>query len=61
MLADARTLVTGAAGFLGANLVRRLLDGGADVVALLKPGTDAWRLRDVEPRITLRRADVRTP
>lgn len=60
MLADARTLVTGAAGFLGANLVRRLLDSGADVVALLKPGTDAWRLRDVEPRITLRRADVRT-
>jgi dolichol-phosphate mannosyltransferase len=42
-----RVLVTGAAGFVGANLARRLLADGADVHLLLAPNTDLWRLRDL--------------
>ena len=37
-------LVTGAAGFLGANLLRRLLESGFDCHALLRPSTPLWRL-----------------
>jgi nucleoside-diphosphate-sugar epimerase len=40
-------LVTGGAGFVGANLVRRLVERGADVHAILHPGSDLWRIADV--------------
>jgi nucleoside-diphosphate-sugar epimerase len=39
-----RALVTGAGGFVGGHLVRRLVADGWDVVALVRPGGDAARL-----------------
>ncbi len=54
-----RVFVTGASGFLGTNLVRRLIESGAEVHALVRPSSDMWRLRDVLTRITLHRADIR--
>lgn len=60
-LAARRAFVTGASGFLGANLVRRLIESGAEVHALHRPSSDLWRLQDVRTRITLHRADIRSP
>jgi UDP-glucose 4-epimerase len=40
--------VSGAAGFVGANLVRRLIADGHDVCAILQPTTDTWRLDDLD-------------
>jgi UDP-glucose 4-epimerase len=42
-----RVLVTGGAGFVGANLIRRLILDGHDVHALLTPGRSYWRLQDI--------------
>jgi nucleoside-diphosphate-sugar epimerase len=42
-----RLLVTGAAGFVGAHLVRQALDAGYDVAAVVRPGATRSRLRDV--------------
>ena len=54
-----RVLVTGAAGFVGANLVRRLLRDGAAVTAVVRPGGDPWRLDGLD--VELFEADVREP
>jgi dolichol-phosphate mannosyltransferase len=42
-----KALVTGAAGFVGANLVRRLVADGHQVTAVVRPESDLWRLADV--------------
>ena len=61
----ARSLVTGAAGFIGAALARRLVARGDAVTLLSGPGSDAWRLeqlRDVAEvlEVDLRDADAVT-
>jgi UDP-glucose 4-epimerase len=50
-------LVTGAGGFVGANLVRRLLADGRRVVALVRPGSEPWRLEGLSVEIA--EGDVR--
>ena len=50
-----RATVTGASGFVGANLVRRLLEAGHDVHVLLRPGYQPWRLQEILPQL---RVDV---
>ena len=53
-----RALVTGAAGFVGANLVRRLLADGHDVHALVRAGTDRWRLDELGDEIEFGEVDL---
>jgi len=52
-------VITGAAGFVGSNLAKRLLDRGHEVrgVDNLSAGT----LENVDPRVEFHKADVRTP
>jgi nucleoside-diphosphate-sugar epimerase len=42
-----RVFVTGATGFIGAAIARRLLREGYDVAILLRPASNAWRLGSV--------------
>ena len=41
-----RVLVTGAEGFIGSHLVKRLLDEGARVHALIKKQSSPWRIEE---------------
>lgn len=50
--------MTGAYGFVGANLVRRLLADGHEVHALGRPGSDPWRLREVADSVVAVAADL---
>jgi nucleoside-diphosphate-sugar epimerase len=52
-------LVTGAGGFIGANLCRQLLRDGHSVHAVVRPGADTWRLAGIRRDITLHRLDLR--
>ncbi|KKW19682.1 MAG: dTDP-glucose 4,6-dehydratase [Parcubacteria group bacterium GW2011_GWA2_51_10] len=53
-----RSLVTGAGGFIGANLVRALSARGDKVHACVRSASDSWRLRGIEDSIILHEADV---
>ncbi len=54
-----RALVTGAGGFLGANLVRRLLAEGHEPFALARPGGSSWRLKDIATDVRIAELDLR--
>ena len=53
-----RILLTGGAGFVGANLVRRLLGDGHAVHLLLRERSDPWRLDGVAGAVRVHRADL---
>ena len=42
-----RALLTGGAGFVGANLARRLLADGLDVHLVVRPGSRSWRIEGI--------------
>lgn len=54
-----RALVTGAGGFVGANLVRYLLERGHEPVAVIRPEPETWRLRDLAGDVALKPVDLR--
>lgn len=53
-----RVLITGASGFVGANLAFRLLDEGHEVHALLRSGFSRWRLQAVLDRVRTHQVDL---
>jgi UDP-glucose 4-epimerase len=59
-LSDRRILVTGASGFIGSHLTRRLADDGAEVHALTSSVSSVYptRLLDLRDRITLHEANL---
>jgi len=55
---EERFFVTGASGFIGASLVRKLADMGCEVHALVREGADLWRLRGMEEKVKLHKGDL---
>jgi nucleoside-diphosphate-sugar epimerase len=53
-----RALVTGAAGFIGANLVQALERAGVEVHALVRASSDTWRLDAMHPAGDIHRVDL---
>jgi nucleoside-diphosphate-sugar epimerase len=57
-LEGARILVTGATGFIGSNLTRRLAVEGSAVAVVVRPNSRTWRLGNVISRTTVLTADL---
>jgi nucleoside-diphosphate-sugar epimerase len=56
-----KALVTGAGGFVGANLVRCLLAGGHEPYAVVRPGGNTWRLAEISSDAAKVAVDMRDP
>jgi uncharacterized protein YbjT (DUF2867 family) len=51
-------LVTGGSGFVGANLTRRLVQEGARVHLIVRPGSELRRLAGIVSSVSLHFADL---
>lgn len=58
MMSGKRVIVTGATGFIGSNLVRRLLTEGALVHVFVRSSSDHTRIKDVAGSVTLHEVDL---
>lgn len=56
-----RVLITGAAGFIGSQLARLLVQEGCEVYALLRRQSDPWRIRDLLPELRVVEGDLLQP
>ena len=54
-------VLTGATGFIGSHLARRLLVAGHRVTAVVRPSSDYWRIRDLLPSLTVLEGDLSAP
>lgn len=54
-----KVLITGASGFIGSMLVRRLLQEKAQTHIVLIPQADKWRIRDILSKVHLHYADLK--
>ncbi len=53
-----RAIVTGATGFVGANLARRLLKDGHEVHLFLRSGYTRWRIDEIRDHVQIRLIDI---
>jgi UDP-glucose 4-epimerase len=53
-----RIIVTGATGFVGANLTRRLVRDGHEVHLLIREECNPWRIKDIYPDVHLHKTDI---
>jgi nucleoside-diphosphate-sugar epimerase len=56
-----RVFLTGATGFIGSHLARRMLRDGCRVTALVRPGSDTRRIADVAGELELLEGDLTEP
>lgn len=55
---DKTFLITGASGFVGSVLMRRLVKMGCRIHAFVSPKGDLWRIQDLLPAVILHRGDL---
>ncbi len=53
-----RALITGGAGFIGANLARMLLDRELEVHLLARPDSDLWRIEEIRDDVVLHHLSI---
>ena len=51
-------VVTGGTGFVGANLVRRLIQDGHQPVLFVRPGFASWRIDSIHRQMTIHEVDL---
>lgn len=57
-IANKKILITGATGFVGACLARRLVGMGSQVAAIMRENSDTWRINDILKDIRVCHGDL---
>jgi nucleoside-diphosphate-sugar epimerase len=55
---SSRIFVTGGSGFIGANLLRRLVEEPVEVHVIVKPQSNLWRIEKLLPRLFIHEANL---
>lgn len=53
-----KVLITGASGFVGANLARKMIQEGHRVYLLLRPGFASWRIEEIKKEVNIGLVDL---
>ena len=53
-----KILITGAGGFVGANLARKLIREGYEVHLLLRPTHKPWRIEEIKKEVAITLVDL---
>ncbi len=53
-----KVLVTGGTGFVGANLIHRLIKEGHEVHLLVRPGYKSWRIEDIREHLHIHMGEI---
>ena len=51
-------LITGASGFVGSNLIRKLINENQELTILIRNNSDLWRINDLIPKIQTIKTDL---
>ncbi len=54
----ARYLITGGSGFIGSNLIRKLIKENQELTILIRENSDLWRINDLMPKIQTFKTDL---
>lgn len=57
-LAGQRVLVTGATGFIGSHLVKKLLSERCHVIVIIRPSSNLWRIQDILDQVEIVEGDL---
>ena len=53
-----KVFISGGTGFIGSNVVRRFLEGNAEIHILARKSSNLWRIQDIEDQINLHYGDL---
>ncbi len=57
-LKDRKILITGATGFVGANLLRKLIDSKNDIHIIIRSTSNLWRINDIIDKVNTHICDL---
>lgn len=58
-IANKKVLITGANGFIGSHMTKRLVNEGADVFILVRESSDLWRIEEFIKEVKVFKVDLR--
>jgi nucleoside-diphosphate-sugar epimerase len=58
IIANKKVAITGGAGFIGANLIHKLLSLNYEINLLVRSSTNLWRLKEILPKLKIHEIDI---